>query len=487
MAQEAPNIILIVSDTFRHDLLMGRFKVKDGVFATVPNLSRLASESVVFSRAYHASFPTVPNRHDLVTGRFTFTYSAWAPLPRDEPVLQEALREAGYLTVLIADTPHILKDGYHFDRGFNAWVWIRGQENDRYRTDPQRVELPCRPEKLRNVGTTIQHMRNNFLRRFEEDWIPAKTALTAIRWLERNYRSKFFLYVDFFDPHEPWDPPRWYVDMYDPGYEGEEVTYPAYGPCGFLSEEELTHCRAMYAGEATLVDRWIGKILEKVEDLGLLENTAIIFTSDHGFYLGEHGLIGKSIIMGDSHGYAPLYEEVAHIPLIIRLPDAMGVSPRAIEKLVQTPDITATILELAGAEGKLPVEGRSLMPVILGEEVPWREVAVSTPPLIRGAVAGLRPTITTEKWSLVLAPAETPRVEKETYTMVIDGIPRVLRPFGEIRTELYDLESDPGQERNVFEENVEVARGLHRKFLETLEKLGLSRELLRPWMRAKGL
>ncbi len=63
------------------------------------------------------------------------------------------------------------------------------------------------------------------------------------------------MYVDFFDPHEPWDPPRWYVDMYDPGYKGEEVIYPAYGSCGYLTEDELSHIRAMYAGEAMLVDK----------------------------------------------------------------------------------------------------------------------------------------------------------------------------------------------------------------------------------------
>lgn len=133
----------------------------------------------------------------------------------------------------------------------------------------------------------------------------------------------FFLYIDFFDPHEPWDPPRRYIDLYDAGYSGEEVTYPLYGPCDYLTKDELEHCRAMYAGEATLVDNWIGRVLEKVDSLGLYEDTAIIFTSDHGFYLGEHGLIGKSIIIGDFYGSAPMYEEVAHIPLFIRLPDGL--------------------------------------------------------------------------------------------------------------------------------------------------------------------
>ncbi|RLF24042.1 MAG: hypothetical protein DRN15_03875, partial [Thermoprotei archaeon] len=223
MSRKGINFILIISDTFRYDCLEGTFTAR-GKPVKVPNLRKLAKSSAYFTRAYLASFPTVPHRHDILTGRYTFTYYGWAPLPRDEIVLPEILRkERNYVSVMIADTPHILKDGFNYDRGFDAWVWVRGQENDRYRTDPVEVELPCDPSKLRNVETTIQHMRNNALRMFEEDWIPAKTANEAIRWLERNYNSgrNFFLYVDFFDPHEPWDPPKWYVDMYDPDYKGE--------------------------------------------------------------------------------------------------------------------------------------------------------------------------------------------------------------------------------------------------------------------------
>ncbi|RLE75246.1 MAG: sulfatase, partial [Thermoprotei archaeon] len=134
MSEGGLNFILVVSDTFRWDLLNGRFKVKEGVYAKTPNLDKLYRESIAFTRAYHASFPTVPNRLDLLTGRFTFTYYDWSPLPRDEVTLPMILRRQGYVSMLIADTPHILKDGYNFDRGFDGWVWIRGQENDRYRT-----------------------------------------------------------------------------------------------------------------------------------------------------------------------------------------------------------------------------------------------------------------------------------------------------------------------------------------------------------------
>ena len=483
------NVILIISDTFRYDCLEGTFTVRNKC-VKVPNLKSLARQSAYFTRAYIASFPTVPNRHDILVGRYTFTYYGWAPLPKNEVVLPEILRkERGYTSMMIADTPHILKDGFNYDRGFDGWIWIRGQENDRYRTDPIEVKLPCSPEKLRNVDTTIQHLRNNALRQFEEDWIPAKTATEAIRWLERNYKRAFFLYVDFFDPHEPWDPPKWYVDMYDPGYQGEEVIYPVYGPCDYLSKDELEHCRAMYAGEVTLVDHWIGKILEKVDELGLYENTAIIFTSDHGFYLGEHGLIGKSIIMGKYHGSAPLYEEIVHIPLVIRLPDCIdGGKHIKVDELAQPPDITATILDLAGIDyKKYGIQGVSLLPYIKGERKGLREVAISSPPLIHGVSGGLRPTITTKEWALILASAETPALEKVEYTMMVDGVPRILRPFGKIDTELYNLINDPKEEHNVIDEHLDVARRLHKEFIAFLRKLGTNEQYIKPFLNCKRL
>ncbi len=485
------NIVVIVSDTFRFDLLHEGFIVKNNFRVKLNSVEKLCSESVEFARAYHASFPTVPNRADLFTGLFTFTRYDWSPLPKEWVTIAMILRKAGYTCMMVADTPHILKDGYNFDRGFDGWVWIRGQENDRYRTSPADVRLPCSPQKLRSVETTMQHIRNNYHRRHEEDWIPAKTAMEASRWLEENYREKFFLYVDFFDPHEPWDPPAWYVDIYDPCYKGEEVIYPAYGPCNYLTRDELSHIRAMYAGEATMVDRWIGFLLEKMNNLGLFENTTIVFTSDHGFYLGEHGLIGKSIIMGESHGLAPLYEEVAHIPLLVRFADNLGLRKKVkIDALVQTPDITATVLDLAGVKSstETSVQGKSLLPLVRGEASSVRDIAVSTPSLIKGVRAGLRATVTTDEWSLILAPETSmAEAEKIEVTFMVDGEPRRLKPMGEITTELYNLKSDPKQERNLVSEETETAKCIQAKFIGFLSELGADRETISPWLKCRGL
>lgn len=165
---EGANVILIISDTHRNDVFNGTFRIRNKI-ADIPYLNYFKRESVIFKRAYTSSFPTVPHRHDIMVSKFTFTYSDWAPLPKDELTLPEMLRSKGYISSLIAATPHILKDGYNYDRRFDRWIWIRGQENDRFRTAPRDLRLPCEPEKLRDVNATLQHLRNNYYKIREED------------------------------------------------------------------------------------------------------------------------------------------------------------------------------------------------------------------------------------------------------------------------------------------------------------------------------
>jgi len=290
-------------------------------------LDRFAHQAVIVERAYCCSFPTVPHRNDVLSGRYTFTYKPWAPIDPKEVTLPATLNRAGKVTALFVDTPHPFAPGFNYQRDFQCWELIRGQEHDRWKTHPREVKFPCQPHKLRNPErTVVQYLRNVHDRCSEADYFPARTMTAAAEWLEKNYDTEFFLYLDTFDPHEPWDPPQYYVDLYDPGYEGEEVIYPRYDKCDFLTEEELKHCRALYAGEVTLVDRWVGYLLERVESLGLMDNTAIFFTTDHGFYLGEHGYIGKSLITPEYQQAIPLYPEVSASPCWPTCPVARAAS-----------------------------------------------------------------------------------------------------------------------------------------------------------------
>ncbi len=476
------NIILVISDTFRRDHLgcYGNRWIK------TPNIDRLAAESVVFDRAYAASFPTVPNRKDVVTGKYTFTYTDWGPLASDEVVLADSLRGAGYVTMLICDTPHILKDGYNFDRGYDGWIWVRGQENDRYSTDPIEVKFPCDPGKLRSPETTmVQYLRNTSEMKSESDHFVARTMAESAKWLEKNWKhDKFFLCVDTFDPHEPWDPPKKYVDLYDPGYSGEEVTYPAYGPCDYLTPAELKHARALYAGEATMVDHWVGCLLKKVRKLGLWDKTAVIFTTDHGFYHGEHGLIGKSIITETAHGLAPLYSEVASIPLMIKMP---GVKPTRCDSLVQPPDFAPTILEIGEAKTPSAMQGKSLIPLVHGETPSWRDIAVSSPSIIHGPVAGQRISVINKDWYFIYCGQVNDALRDlppQQETKIVDGFRRLQKIMGEApRNELYNLPRDPNQQFNVYSKNKDVAETLHRKLVSFLKSVGTKAEILKYWER----
>lgn len=468
------NVILIISDTMRRDHL----GLYGNEWIHTPNLDRFAQMSYVFDNAYCANFPTVPNRLDVMTGRFTMTEYGWQPMPKDATIISEALGEAGRTTQMIVDTPHILRHGFGFDRGFSGWEWIRGQENDEWRTAPADTRLPAAPEKLRNPETTMrQHLRNVSGRRTEADCFCARTMQTACDWLEDNRGQDFFLYLDTFDPHEPWDAPQWYVDLYDPGYEGDEVSYPVYTQADYLSEAELKHLRALYAAEVTLVDAWVGRLFSKVEQLGLMDNTAIIFTTDHGFYHGEHNLVGKAIITEDFHADTPLYSEVARLPLMIYVPGGEG--GKRIEAYAQPPDYAPTVLDLMGVAAPETMQGMSLAPVMRGEQSVTRPFAVSTPSLNVSPSGGRPTTITQGEWSLIYwGNPEGPLMAH--LTRDIDGIERpAIVPTETVpMPELYHLPTDPVQRYNVYEENRDIATRLHGEHVRFLESLGMDEEFL---------
>jgi hypothetical protein len=134
------------------------------------------------------------------------------------------------------------------------------------------------------------------------------------------------------------------------------------------------------------------------------------------------------------------------------------------------------------------VQGKSVLPLVEGEASSVRDIAVSTPSLIKGVGTGLRATVTTDKWSLILAPGTSMEdAEKIEITFIVDGEPRTLKPVGKINTELYNLKSDPKQERNLVSEETETAKNIQAKFIGFLSELGASRETISPWLKCRGL
>jgi arylsulfatase A-like enzyme len=468
------NVILIVSDSLRAD----HVGCYGGERIHTPHLDRFAQDAVRFERAHCGSFPTVPCRNDIMTGRWTFTYKPWAPLGDHEVVLSETLNKAGYLTALFADTPHPFAPGFNYQHGFQAWELIRGQEHDAWKTAPAAVNLPCSPDKLRGgaEGATLKYLQNVAGRRSEIDYFPARTVRAAEQWLEENRGRPFFLYIDLFDPHEPWDPPPRYLARYEPeGYHGEEVIYPRYDRwASFMTEGELTHCRNLYAGEVSLVDRWIGRLLATVNGLGLAEDTAIIVTADHGFYLGEHGYIGKSLIRGEHYESLPLYPEVSRVPLLIRLPGAEGAATSPA--FAQPVDLMPTVLDLLGVPIPGTVQGASLVPACRGGDHP-RRFAVSAPTVSGPHIAVPHPTnritVTTEEWTLILG-AQVELLQVEEATAMVDSLARQITFLeGPVGPELYYLPSDPTCTHNILADHRGTARLLQATLVDFLRAVGL--------------
>ena len=416
-----------------------------------------------------------------MTGRYSATYTPWAPLAADEKILAGVLTKADYATMMVCDCPHIMENGYFYDRGFEGFEWIRGQESDRWRTQPEIPKHPCDPSKIRGRNWLgKRHRRNVADWRFESDRFVARTMSAACDWLETNYKHKrFFLYVDTFDPHEPWDAPQWYVDMYDPGYKGEVVDYPRYAYTDFLTPEELRHCRALYAAEVTLVDRWVGRLLHKISDLGLMDSTVVILTTDHGFLHGEHGIIGKALIddvnPGGGMTYIPLYEEINHIPLIISRP---GGPKGRTSAMVQPADFMPTILDVAGVEPPDSVQGKSFAPVLADPAREARKFAVSLPFLGAGRVPV---TVVRDRWSAVLYPSQAPSAGGTD--KAVDGRDKTGAQAERAEDLLFDLQASPAQDKSVAKDHPERMSELRELLVEFLYETGTADEHRKRWER----
>ncbi len=503
------NVIFVVSDTLRRDHL----SIYGNDWISTPYIERFAQDALIFENAYTGSFPTVPNRHDIMTGRFTATYIPWAPLPTDELVLAQILSNNDYVTMMIVDQPHILENGFFYNRGFDAWDWIRGQESDNWRIGE--YNWKCNPRRLRHLGKYPQFINRTYWQ-YEQDRFVARTSQAAMNWLEdylrisQQTRKPFFLYVDAFDPHEPWDPPDWYVKKYYPKkYTGEIIDYPHYWfTDGYLSEDELKYTRALYAGEVSLVDKWLGKFLEKIEDVGLMENTIVIFTTDHGYLHGEHGIIGKSIISPNRSEHStniPLYEEIARIPLIIKTPECKGRNSKAI---VQPADFAPTILELLEIDIPETISGKSFAKVIEGKKDTHRDIAFSLPYLGEGSAitvryknyfAYIKPKvkealvktsravdgIVKKVWNINELSSDTLDDWKEAFPLADKAkLQEHLDRLKEIMTieRLYDIEADPEMKNNLADSSKDIMDMLRNKITEFLKNEFTDKEILERWI-----
>jgi len=446
------NLIVLVSDTFRADNL----RAYGSEWVDTPNLNRFAEQAVLFEDAYPEGMPTIPIRRTLYTGRRivpTYYYyqhepvqiPGWHHLYNEDVTLAETLHEAGYLTALVADLPHLQRPGRNFHRGFHYYEWVRGQEIDYYAQAPRQkpdfsdlypASYLGHNELSRQFGKEPRQGFSDFLNQYtanrrrwlkQGDSIVQQTATNAIRWLDENHnQGPFFLHVESFDPHEPWDPPQEFLAKYLKEPTAHSWPEPPYGDAK-VPEEGVKRLRANYAGEASNVDHWYGKVLDKIEQLGLLDNSVIVFLADHGALLNEQGQWVK--------GPEKLRTQVTHIPVLIRVPEKEHAGKR-VSGFVQIMDLLPTFLGRLNLKGSPRITGEDLWPFVTGKKSNQRDHAISA----FGYIASVR----THEWNYSAI------WNKEKYS-------------GTYAPQLYNRKNDPRELHDVAAQNPNVVKELQAK------------------------
>jgi len=366
------NIIVIIADTFRWDYL----GISGNSRINTPNLDILAKEGVMFTNCYADGLPTIPARRVMHTGRSILPEkNKWVPLRADDVTFAEILGKAGFTTGFIVDTFHYFKPDMNFHRGFSSWEWIRGQESDPYMSGPRISVNPedHAPAHLLNDyfrERIIQYVLNTQNRKSEEDFFCARTLDTAGRWLERNSDNAgpFMLFIDMFDPHEPWDAPPRFQAMYRKRYPFERYIFGYGVNMEDIRADDIPVLIDLYSAEVTFSDYCIGRFLDRVKSLGLWDNTIVIFSTDHGTHLGEMGCVQKQAKLLNSC--------LARVPLIIRHPDSTFRGKR-VDGLTSHLDFLPTFLSLLGVECNAVFDGADMWDLVTRAKPKLRDYAVT--------------------------------------------------------------------------------------------------------------
>ena len=430
MTTTPKNVVVLLLDSLnRHE--MGAYGGKN--FDT-PNLDRLAARSVRFTNHHTGSLPCIPARHDILVGAWDFLWRPWGSIELWEEPITASLRREGVITQLITDHPHLFETGgenYHTD--FTAWDYERGHESDAWksRPDPSWLGTPT----YGRGHTHYDNSRGYF--RGEEDFPGPRTMQATAKWLAEDapvHRAKgerFFLFVDEFDPHEPFDTPEEWATRYDDSWEGPHLTWPPYAidayKQGILTERDARQIRAQYGGKLSMIDHWLGRVLDALDTTNAWEDTAVILCTDHGHYLGDTDVHGRDVWGKPG---LPVYKPLGHIPMLVSWP---GVVPTTNDALTTSTDIHATIAEVFGAPVKHTAHGKSLVPVLANEQTQVRDWLLT-------GVWGREVQIVTNEWRYTRGPngANTPHSmwSNRWSTMPIASMPDYKMPMPDDRAVL---------------------------------------------------
>jgi iduronate 2-sulfatase len=392
------NVLFIAVDDMNNDLgCYGHPLVKS------PNIDRLAKEGVKFDRAY-CQFPLCsPSRSSLMTGLrpdttrvFDLQYHFRQGLP-DVVTLPQMFMKDGYYAARVGKIYHYGNPGQIGTSGLDdpkSWQEVRNPAG-RDKTALELDVIRYTGKKGGGLGAAMAFLNDKEGK--DEEHTDGKVATQAIELLEKHKDAPFFLAVGFYKPHCPWITPGGYFEKYSldtiklPGIPAdihETVPAPALAstkPWPYLgvTPDQARECKLAYYAAISFVDAQIGRVLDAVDRLGLRDNTLIVFWSDHGYHLGEHGLWFKQ----------SCFEESARVPLIIVPPatkNAGQVCPRTVELV----DLYATIADLAGLTAPKDLQGYSLRPLLENPSGDWKHPAFTQ--VQRGAFPGH--SVRTERW-----------------------------------------------------------------------------------------
>lgn len=456
---DRPNIIIIYTDQQRYDTL----GVNGNDLIKTPNLDRLANEGVHFTRGYCSTPICVPSRVALFTGRYNHTnlsYNNGLLLRDEETEMTGYLKSNGYQTALIGKD-HCF-EGPRREDAFD-FVWQASHNGFK---DPQNASQ----ERVNEVREGKMQLP------YAEDPVPPEENVTgslfrtAREYIDSHRDKPFFMWLSIPDPHPPYMVCEPYASMYvgvdipPPAWrEGEMADKPycqqavvRWDRCGKeYPGDEIDKLRRLYWGMVSYIDTEAGKLLDFLRENKLDENTIIVYTTDHGDYMGDHRMIRKG---------PHVYEALVHVPLIVRW--SGHLKARSTSAMASNIDIFPTLLDLVDLPHPERLQGRSFAPVLLGDSDAHRERV-----FFEHGVAG-EPLQSGD-----LSPEENEELGEDTGHHLCDEVMRgrtkgvrsdrwkyVITP-GDV-DELYDLDDDPNELTNLAADpkHQEVVQE-HRQYL----------------------
>jgi arylsulfatase A-like enzyme len=393
-AEDAPNTLLIVTDSTRADYI-GHYNPDSR--AKTPNIDALAKDSLAFSLAVPEAMPTGAARRAILTGVRSFPFRnyvptkglpvgpGWIPIPDHYPIVTETLGEAGVETAYCTDNPFLV--GPRFANFRRTIDWVKpsySQGAYRFLNKPFKrpatrstIERYLLPELSDSVEVgRLRSMAgwNSIYRDNERQYPTARVVRSGINLIDDlKEKRPFFLGVDAFDPHEPFDAPRVYqLAAGSPkGIESEQGIIPIQPfetPYSWvvnvdLDDDSVERVRELYAAEINFVDEWIGRLMNTLADENLLDETVVYYMSDHGLTLGENGVMGKHGARAQWHIY--------HVPAMIRHPEGKRAGEWS-DYFASTHDIAPTLLSFMGVRAPGMMNGEDLSVLFDGGEPPER-------------------------------------------------------------------------------------------------------------------